>query len=587
MTLKNSSAETKRRTPPRGGPVPKLCGADVEVGNVVRGMDGPRNTARMASRLLLREIPGIPHSRWFNGAGSSGRFDYSYSYTTSGEWSSPGVKAGPCPQSKSSDCESQDWGRRFLASNGGCAYIDLNHLELCIPEVLSAADFVAAWHAMLLVARTAMERVNAEAPQGRIQVLVNNSDGQGNSYGSHLNFLLSREAWENIFHRKPHQLAWLASYQASSIVFTGQGKVGAENDAPAAAYQLSQRADFFETLTGSQTTFDRPLVNSRDEALCGTRGTARYDGAAPADFARLHCIFYDSNLCHVACLLKVGVMQIVLAMLEAGCVNPMLILDDPLEAVGRFSHDPRLQARARMASGKKLTAVELQLSFLEEAEKFCAHGGCDRVVPHAGDILALYADTLQKLHAGDLDALAPRLDWVLKLRILQRAMAQRPGLGWDSPEIKLLDHLYSSLDPDEGLYWLYEKAGAAESVASAAQIERFLYEPPDDTRAYSRARLLRLADPDQINSVNWDSIGFRLAGGSGWPVYRTLEMADPLAFTKADTAALFESAEPLETILDAMTHKDSAGYAGGETDLIIPSRERFHQPEGGQDNAAT
>ena len=188
---------------------------------------------------------------------------------------------------------------------------------------------------------------------------------------------------------------------------------------------------------------------------------------------------------------------------------------------------------------------------------------------------------------GDLDALAPRLDWVLKLRILQRAMAQRPGLGWDSPEIKLLDHLYSSLDPDEGLYWLYEKAGAAESVASAAQIERFLYEPPDDTRAYSRARLLRLADPDQINSVNWDSIGFRLAGGSGWPVYRTLEMADPLAFTKADTAALFESAEPLETILDAMTHKDSAGYAGGETDLIIPSRERFHQPEGGQDNAAT
>ena len=293
-----------------------------------------------------------------------------------------------------------------------------------------------------------------------------------------------------------------------------------------------------------------------------------------SDFARLHCIFYDSNLCHVACLLKVGVMQIVLAMLEAGCVNPALILDDPLEAVGRFSHDPRLQARARMASGKKLTAVELQLLFLEEAEKFCAAGGCDRVVPHAGDILALYADTLQKLHAGDLDALAPRLDWVLKLRILQRAMAQRPRLGWDSPEIKLLDHLYSSLDPDEGLYWLYEKAGVTESIASAAQIERFVYEPPEDTRAYSRAMLLRLAEPDQINSVNWDSIGFRLAGRSGWPVYRTLEMADPLAFTKADTAALFESGEPLETILDALMHEDSAGTHGGDTPRCPKARLR-------------
>ena len=81
---------------------------------------------------------------------------------------------------------------------------------------------------MLLVARTAMDRANAEARQGRIQVLVNNSDGLGNSYGSHLNFLLSRGAYENIFHRKPHQLAWLASYQVSSIVLTGQGKVGAE-----------------------------------------------------------------------------------------------------------------------------------------------------------------------------------------------------------------------------------------------------------------------------------------------------------------------------------------------------------------------
>ncbi len=522
------------------------------------------------------------------------------------------------PQSKFSGCDSQDWGRRFLASNGGCAYIDLNHLELCIPEVLSATDFVAAWRAMLLVARTAMDRANAEARQGRIQVLVNNSDGLGNSYGSHLNFLLSRGAYENIFHRKPHQLAWLASYQVSSIVLTGQGKVGAENDAPAAAYQLSQRADFFEKLSGSQTTFERPLVNSRDEALCGTRGSTRCDGATPPDFARLHCIFYDSNLCHVACLLKVGLMQIVLAMIEADHVNPALILDDPLEAVGRFSHDPSLQACARMASGKKLTAVELQLLFLEEAEKFCAAGGCDQVVPQAGDILALCADTLQKLHAGDLDAVAPRLDWVLKLRILERAMAQRPRLGWDSPEIKLLDHLYSSLDPDEGLYWLYEKAGLTESVASAAQIERFFYEPPEDTRAYARAMLLRSAKPDQIHSVNWDSIGFRLTGRSGWPLYRTLEMADPLAFTKADTAALFESGEPLETILDAMMHKDSAAHVGydasplgetaspeerlllpapaappttggspaGNSDLIIPSGERFHEPEGGQDDAA-
>ena len=50
-------------------------------------------------------------------------------------------------------------------------------------------------------------------------------------------------------------------------------------------------------------------MNSRDEALCGNGGE---------EYGRIHCIFYDNNLCQVAQLLKVGAMQIVLAMIEAG-----------------------------------------------------------------------------------------------------------------------------------------------------------------------------------------------------------------------------------------------------------------------------
>jgi hypothetical protein len=59
-------------------------------------------------------------------------------------------------------------------------------------------------------------------------------------------------------------------------------------------------------------------------------------------------------------------------------------------------------------------------------------------------------------------------------------------------------------------------------------------------------------DPDRIDFIDWDSIRFRLASRSGWPIYRTLEMADPLGFTKADTAALLDSGLPLEEILDAL-----------------------------------
>src|SRR5262249_60540246 len=100
-------------------------------------------------------------------------------------------------------------------------------------------------------ARQAQVAANARLPEGQtIHVLVNNSDGHGNAYGSHLNFLVTRRAWDNLFERKLHHLLYLAAFQASSIVYTGQGKVGAENGRPGAAVQLSQRADFFATLAG-------------------------------------------------------------------------------------------------------------------------------------------------------------------------------------------------------------------------------------------------------------------------------------------------------------------------------------------------
>ena len=221
----------------------------------------------------------------------------------------------------------QDWGRRYLAANGGCAYVDLDHLELCLPEVLSAYDHVAAWHAMLVLARGALERANAGlganaalnegarlGEGGRLMAFANNSDGRGNSYGCHLNFLISRRCFDNIFHRKLHYMLFLAGYLTSSIVFAGAGKVGSENGRPAVDFQLSQRADFDETLTGAQTTYDRPIVNSRDESLCGRAGQG--PARAAHGMARLHVIFFDTTLCHVASLLKVGATQIVLAMIE-------------------------------------------------------------------------------------------------------------------------------------------------------------------------------------------------------------------------------------------------------------------------------
>jgi proteasome accessory factor A len=525
--------------------LPKLCGADIELGNFIVGLEQSNGTGYQASRALLAEIRGLPRRQ--NGYYRNGYYGNWSSLLSTAHGASENSRTGICTSTNESAYNPQDVSRRFLSSNGGCVYIDLDHVELCLPEVCSAFDHVAAWHGMLQIMRTALDSANeGRPPNHRIQVLVNNSDGQGSSYGSHLNFLICRRTFDNLFYRKAHYLQFLASFQVSSILLTGQGKVGAENGRPSAPYQISQRADFCAMLQGAQTTYDRPIVNSRDETLCGQRRID--DPSAPA---RLHVIFFDSALAHGSALFRVGPMQLILTLIELGIVNSRLILDDPLDALLCYSHDPTLQSRAALISGERLTALELQSAYVEEVKRYAAQGIFQGVVPRAEEIIAVWEDTVGKLAKDDWMAVAPRLDWVMKLMAIERAMEQRPELAWDSPEIKVIDHLYSSLDSD-GLYWAYESSGFASQMVTPERIAHFTTNPPADTRAWTRAMLLRRATPDTVDSVDWDTITFKLRGRYSWPTYRTLNLTNPLAYTESEVEPIFERSLDFAGLLDAL-----------------------------------
>jgi proteasome accessory factor A len=524
-----------------GGALPKLCGADIELGNFVDGASLAGGTGHEASCALLNQIHGQPLQKGMK----------------PGNWISHGSQASYAVATYSNEASSsttrsnwnwQDVGRRFLSENGGCAYIDLNHLELCIPEVKSAFDHVAAWHAMLETAKRACKRANQERPADRrIHVLVNNSDGLGHSYGSHLNFLIRRSTFDNIFFYKPHYLQFLASFQIASIVLTGVGKVGSENGRPFVPYQLSQRSDFVQRIVGLPTTYDRAIVNSRDEPCAGPANSGD-----PTASARLHCIFFDSALAHGSCLLRVGPMQLVLTLMELGLVEPRLILDDPLSALEQFSCDPSLKARARLIGGESVTIVELQHAYLELVKRHADAGVFDSVVPRAADLIALWQDTFVKLEHGDLRSLAPRLDWILKLMAIERAMDDQPSLSWDSPEVKLLDQTYSSLE--DGLYFAYKDSGFVEQLVTPERIAHFAANPPEDTRAWTRAMLLRRAASEgvEIDTVDWDRMVFKFRGRRSWPSFRTLDLSDPLAFTRAEAEPIFELSQSFAELLDGL-----------------------------------
>ena len=107
-------------------------------------------------------------------------------------------------------------------------------------------------------------------------------------------------------------------------------------------------------------------------------------------------IFFDSALAHGSALFRVGPMQLILTLIELGLVNSRLILDDPLDALLCYSHDPTLKSRAELISGERLTALELQSAYLEEVKRYAAQGVFEGIVPRAEEIIALWEDTLRQ-----------------------------------------------------------------------------------------------------------------------------------------------------------------------------------------------
>ena len=498
-------------------PCVKVIGADFELANAIESEDRYGRNAADAARLLLAEIPGFPRTTYWAGT-------------------------------------TIEWGRRFLAGNGGSAYIDSDHLEINLPEHLQAADHAAHVHAGLRIARKAQEAASAKLDEGeRLNVLASVSDGQ-KSWGHHLNIMVRRRLFDDLFGRKPHLAGFLATHLATATLYTGQGQVGAANGRAACDFQLAQRPDWFEELMGIQTMHQRPLLNTRDEPHAGS------------EFARMHIIFFDNALCPIANYLKAGTTQLVLAMLEAGWADPMLALDDPLAACWEVSRDLTLRHPLTLVGrGRKASAVEVQQRLAELAGEFVSSGAAGDSVAGAEDIITCWRQTLDLLARRDLAALAHRCDWALKYLLLDRQRGRR-GLSWNSPELKCLDLRYACLDPKEGLFLQLAAAGHVESMPSAERIERFVQEPPEDTRAYLRAHLLRRFGAD-VMDINWDRIRFRLEADRYWSPGVWMGMLDPCAWGRDASEALFAHCSSLRELVESVgglprESPSSSGWGG-------------------------
>jgi proteasome accessory factor A len=212
------------------------------------------------------------------------------------------------------------------------------------------------------------------------------------------------------------------------------------------------------------------------------------------------------------------------------------------------SRDLKLTKPLPMARrGRNWTAVEVQKALADLAGEFVASGAAEKVVPGAAEIVRCWHETLEMLGRRDLAALARRCDWALKYVLLDRQRGRR-GLTWKSPEIKVLDLLFSSVDAQEGLFWQMAAAGMVEALPAPERVERFLTEPPDDTRAYLRAHVLRRFG-DHVVDMDWARIRFRLETDRYWWSETALPMPDPTAFGREQSEPILARCETLTELI--------------------------------------
>lgn len=526
------------------GPVTRPVGLETEFG-VLRPGDAYANPVVLSTRVVEAYSvgAGVPTARWdYEGEDPladlrGGRLRRSAAHPSQ-------LTDDPARPAPSGDVPPAPWGSRARPSaaeaalprattavlvNGARFYVDHAHPEYSSPEVLTPRDALIWDRAGEVVARramTALDEGSADAP-AQIVLYKNNVDGKGAAYGSHENYLVRRdvpfEALAEV----------LTPFLVTRPVLVGSGRVGIGQRSERPGFQISQRADYVESEIGLQTTFNRPIINTRDEPH------------ADARWRRLHVINGDANRFDVPIYLKIATTDLLLWFLEQAYtegsdrftealtrLRRLTIIGDPVEEHWALSHDPTLSHELRTQSGS-MTALAIQRAFFDAISP-----AVTRVEDaQAHRALALWRQVLDVLEQWRHDGAGPAaqmVEWVAKYELCE-GLRRRSGTGWDDPRLAALDIQWADLRPGRSVVDRLDAAGRIHRLVSEVEIQRAADTPPEGTRAAIRGTAIRRHP--QIVGASWTCL---LLDVPGAPELARLRLPDDVVVGPDETATILE-----------------------------------------------
>ncbi|MFQ5779736.1 MAG: depupylase/deamidase Dop [Nitrospiria bacterium] len=409
-----------------------------------------------------------------------------------------------------------------LLPNGGRLYVDGAHPEYSTPECTTPLEAVAFEKAGERILEKCLEMAeHLKRRENQLSVYKNNTDSKGNSYGYHENYLVARQLpFDKI-------VAQLTPFFVTRQIFCGAGKVGSENKTESAVYQISQRADFFETLVDLNTMVKRPIINTRDEPH-----------ADATRYRRLHVIVGDANMSEVTTYLKVGTTALVLAMIEEGREVAGVDLEDPVRSIKEVSRDLMMKTPLKLSRGGGWRAVEIQRAYLEQAEVHFAQSDD----PITKDLLIRWRSVLVKLEEDPMQ-LSREIDWVIKKELIESYM-KRKGCDWGDPRVSMMDLQYHNVVRDKGLFYSLDRGNYVERLITPEMLAAAQDTPPKETRAYFRGTCLKKF-PKEIYAASWSSILFDIGNAA----IKKVPLLDPLKGSQALVGDFLDKARSVDELL--------------------------------------
>jgi proteasome accessory factor A len=239
----------------------------------------------------------------------------------------------------------------------------------------------------------------------------------------------------------------------------------------------------------SATTRSRPIINTRDEPH-----------ADAEHYRRLHVIVGDSNMSEYTTFLKIGSAAILLRMMEHPAVSLRdMTLENPIRAIREISHDISCRRLVRLATGREMSALDMQREYLDAALEFAGKEGLPPLEQRALDMWQHCVTQIEKDPLG----LDREVDWVIKHRLIENYRS-RHGLSLGDPKVQLIDLQYHDINRERGLFHKLQNRGAVERICSDDDIDHAVDNPPESTRARLRGEFIRRAKEKKRDfTVDW------------------------------------------------------------------------------------